>query len=230
MNKVYAVVVAAGKGTRMNLNVSKQFVNINGKPLLYYTLDRFCKNDNIDGIVLVTLEDKIDYCIDKIIKKYNISKIIDVVSGGSSRQESVYKGLKALPKDCETVLIHDAARPFINDKIIDDGIKYSKIHGACTCGVKPKDTIKLKGNKGFSLNTPNRDELFMVQTPQCFNYDLILDCHEKLKVDKFDVTDDTMIVEKYNNPVYLYEGSYSNIKITTPEDLVIAEKILNNLK
>jgi 2-C-methyl-D-erythritol 4-phosphate cytidylyltransferase len=154
--------------------------------------------------------------------------VLNIVEGGLERQHSVYNGLKAL-KDCEIVVIHDGARPFLDNRIIEEGIEYARKFGACTCGVQPKDTIKLKNSNGFSQSTLNRDELFAVQTPQCFNYNLILKCHERILEDKVKVTDDTSIVEYCGYQVYLYKGSYNNIKITTPEDLSFGERVLDNL-
>ena len=162
------------------------------------------------------------------IKKYDIKKVSKVVSGGKERQNSVYNGLSCLT-NCDIVLIHDAARPFVDDRIIEEGIKYANIYGASASGMTPKDTIKVKDEKGFSLETPERNTLFSVQTPQCFKYDMIVNCHKKIAEEKIKVTDDTMVAERYGNKVYLYEGSYNNIKITTPEDLIIAEKILEEV-
>ena len=124
------------------------------------------------------------------------------------------------------MLIHDGARPFISDRIIDEGIKYATIYGASAPGVMPKDTIKIKDENNFSLNTPNRETLVSIQTPQVFKFNEILECHRKVKIDKLVVTDDTMVVEKYGNKVYLYDGEYTNIKVTTPEDLILGEKLI----
>lgn len=220
----YAVIVAAGKGKRMRTNINKQFIEVKGKPILYYSIKAFSANQLIDGIVLVCAEAEIEYCKKKVIDKYNLQKVVKLVAGGKERQDSVFNGLKAL-ENCNIVLIHDGARPFVTSKIIEDGIRYSDVYGACACGVKPKDTIKIREKKGFSLSTLERNSLFAVQTPQCFKYDLIYNCHKKLINEKLHVTDDTMVVEHYGNKVYLYEGSYDNIKVTTPEDLNIAESI-----
>ncbi|MBC2582529.1 2-C-methyl-D-erythritol 4-phosphate cytidylyltransferase [Clostridium sp. DJ247] len=227
MGKNYAVIVAAGKGKRMRANINKQFINIKNKPMLYYTLSVFSNNSLIDGIILVCSENEVDFCRVHIVEKYNIGKVLSIVSGGKERQESVYNGLKAI-KECDIVLIHDGARPFVTDALIEDGIKYAKIYGACACGVTPKDTIKVKNEQGFSCTTPDRNTLFSVQTPQCFQYDLIFNCHKKLSSQGINVTDDTTVVEYYGNKVYLYQGSYENIKVTTPEDLNIAEIIVEN--
>lgn len=225
MSKNYAVIVAAGKGKRMGAGINKQFLNINGKPILYYSINAFSTHSSIDGIVLVCSENEIEYCKKQIIEKYNIKKIFKIVSGGKERQDSVLNGLKVL-NDCDVVLIHDGARPFVSHKIIEEGIKYAEVYGSCTCGVNPKDTIKIMSKDGFSKHTLDRNKLFCVQTPQCFKYDLIMKCHEKLKQDNVPVTDDAMVVERCGNKVYLYEGSYDNIKITTPEDLAIGKMIL----
>ena len=122
---------------------------------------------------------KLEYCKKEIVEKYKINKVLKIVVGGKERQDSVYNGLKAID-DCEIVLIHDGARPFVTFEIIENGIRYAKLYGACTCGVIPKDTMKIKDEEGFSAGTPDRNKLFSVQTPQCFKYSLIFNCHEKL--------------------------------------------------
>lgn len=227
MGKNYAIIVAAGKGKRMGANVNKQFLNINNNPVLYYSLNTFSKSKLIDGIVVVCAKDEIEYCRKEIVERYKIEKVLKVVAGGEERYNSVYNGLKEL-QDCEIVLIHDGARPFVTERIIRDGIENAKLYGACACGVVPKDTIKIRDENGFSYKTPDRNKLFSVQTPQCFKYSLIFDCHSKLSQSNINVTDDTSVAELYGNKVYLYEGSYDNIKITTPGDIYIAEKIIEN--
>lgn len=227
MNKKYAIIVAAGKGTRMNCKQNKVFLDLKGKPILYYTLKAFEDNNNIDSIILVLSDGEIEYCKDNVIDKFGIKKVCKIVKGGITRQNSVMNGLLAV-EGCDFVLIHDGARPFIDNKIIDDGIKYAKIYSACACGVKPKDTIKIKSAEGFSEGTLKRDTLFSVQTPQCFKYDLILNAHKEAINNGIDATDDTALAEENGYSVYLYEGSYNNIKITTQEDLIIGEKILYN--
>ncbi|MGY0373552.1 2-C-methyl-D-erythritol 4-phosphate cytidylyltransferase [Clostridium sp. JNZ J1-5] len=228
MGKNCAIIVAAGKGTRMKANINKQFLELKGKPILYYTLKAFENNDLIDDIVLVLSSEEVDYCKVNIIDKYHIKKVNNIVEGGSTRQVSVLSGLLAA-KDCDLVLIHDGARPFIDNRLIEEGLMYANLYGACACGVEPKDTIKIRAIDGFSAETLKREFLFSVQTPQCFKYDLIVKAHKNAVKDKLEATDDTMVVENYNNRVYLYSGNYNNIKITTPEDLIIAEKILEDL-
>ena len=221
---VSAIVLAGGRGKRMGSVQSKQYIDLKGRPILYYTLNRFINNNNIDKVILVIPEDELEYCQREVLDKYNL--IVDSIAlGGKERQDSVYNGLKKA-EGSDIVLIHDGARPFVSKKIIDDGIRYAEIYGAAAPGVMPKDTIKVKNTEGFSVETPERSRLVAVQTPQIFNYDMILKCHEKVKENKLEVTDDTMVAELFGNDVYLYEGEYTNIKITTPEDLILAQYLV----
>lgn len=223
---ISAIILAGGKGKRMNSKVSKQFIEIKGKPIIYYTIKKFNENKNIDNIVVVLPQDEVDYFKENVLKKYTL-KVDKIVIGGAERQDSVYNGLKSLEQDSvDIVLIHDGARPFISDRIIEEGINYASVYGASAPGVMPKDTIKIKSEEGFSINTPKRETLMAIQTPQVFKFNEILRCHEKIKEDKILVTDDTMVVEQYGYNVYLYEGEYTNIKITTPEDLILGEKLI----
>lgn len=223
-----AIILAAGQGRRMGKSVNKQYLKIKEHPILYYTLKAFSQNNFIDEIIVVVAQGEEFYCKKEIIEKYKFLKIKDIVIGGKERQDSVLNGLKAASK-CEVVLIHDGARPFITQSIINDAIIYANLYGATACGVKPKDTIKVKDSFGFSLETPERENLFCVQTPQAFKYELILHCHKRINAEGIKVTDDTSVVELYGNRVYLYEGSYDNIKVTTPEDLEIGRQILERV-
>lgn len=230
MNKISVIILAAGKGRRMGREVNKQFLVLNNKPILSYTIAAFENNYNIDEIIVVAAKNEIEYCSKNVIEKYNFKKVTKVVEGGEERKDSVLNGLRSL-SDCEIVLIHDGARPFVNDRIINEGIENSRKYGACTCGVSPKDTIKIKSSDGFAIETPNREELFLVQTPQCFKYSLIKEAHEAItKVKNYNITDDTMVAELSGHKVYLYQGDYNNIKITTPEDMYIGLSILNSLE
>ena len=223
---ISAIILAGGKGKRMNSSISKQFIEIKGKPIIYYTIKKFNDNKKIDNIIVVLSQEEIEYYKENILKKYDL-KVDKIVVGGAERQDSVYNGLKSLENsETDIVLIHDGARPFISDRIIDEGIKYAAIYGACAPGVMPKDTIKIKDENNFSINTPNRETLVSIQTPQVFKFSEILECHKKVQIDKLVVTDDTMVAEKYGNKVYLYDGEYTNIKVTTPEDLILGEKLI----
>ena len=221
---ISAIVLAGGRGKRMNYHKSKQFIEIKGKPVLVYTLEKFIYNKSIDEVILVLPEDEVDYCKKEVLQKYSL-KVDRIVIGGKERQESVFNGLEAMEK-ANIVLIHDGARPFISEKIIEEGIKYANIYGAAAPGVTPKDTIKIKNEDNISVDTPDRNTLVAVQTPQCFKYDEIYQCHRKIKEENAIVTDDTSVVERYGHKVYLYEGDYTNIKITTPEDLILAERLI----
>ncbi len=221
---ISAIILAGGKGKRMGANISKQYIEINGKPILYYTLKRFSDCKDINRIILVLPKDEIDYCKEEVLDKYSL-KVDLIVEGGKERQDSVNNALEQIIDD-EIVLIHDGARPFVSQRIIDEGIKYARLYGASAPGVMPKDTIKIKSDENFSLSTPDRNTLVAIQTPQVFKLDIIKDCHRKVKEEKLKVTDDTMVVELYGNKVYLYEGDYTNIKVTTPEDLILAEKLI----
>ena len=218
---ISAIILAGGRGKRMGADVSKQFIHINDKPLIYYTLKRFISCDLIDKVVLVLPKNEIEYCKKEILNKYSL-KVDYIVEGGAERQDSVYNGLKVL-SNTDIVLIHDGARPFVSESMIKNGIDNARKHGAAAPGVMPKDTIKVKDDESFSVDTPDRSTLVSVQTPQVFNYDLIMRCHESVRSEGKIVTDDTMVVELYGNKVYLYDGEYTNIKVTTPEDLIIAQ-------
>ena len=221
---ISAIVLAGGRGKRMNYHKSKQFIEIKGKPVLVYTLEKFIYNKSIDEVILVLPEDEVDYCKKEVLQKYSL-KVDRIVIGGKERRDSVFNALEAMEK-ANIVLIHDGARPFISEKIIEEGIKYANIYGAAAPGVTPKDTIKVKNEDNISVDTPDRNMLVAVQTPQCFKYDEIYQCHRKIKEENAIVTDDTSVVERYGHKVYLYEGDYTNIKITTPEDLILAERLI----
>ena len=223
---ISAIILAGGKGKRMRSAISKQFIDIKGKPIIYYTLKKFSENKKIDNIIVVLPEDEVKYFKENILKKYEL-RINKIVIGGKERQDSVYNALKSLKNSStDIVLIHDGARPFISERIINEGIKFAEIYGAAAPGVMPKDTIKVKNEKNFSVDTPNRANLVSIQTPQVFKFDEILECHEKIRYNGEKVTDDTMVVEKYGYSVYLYDGEYTNIKVTTPEDLSFASSLL----
>lgn len=223
---ISAIILAGGKGKRMGAPVSKQFIEIKGKPIIYYTIKKFSENKKIDNIVVVLSKDEVGYFKENILEKYNL-KVDNIVIGGTERQDSVYNGLKSLEDtNTDIVLIHDGARPFISDRIIDDGIKFAQVYGACAPGVMPKDTIKIKNESNFSVSTPERGSLVAIQNPQVFKFNEILECHEKIKINNIVVTDDTMVAEKFGYSVYLYDGEYTNIKVTTPEDLILGEKLI----
>ena len=227
MNKITAIVLAAGSGSRMKSKTKKQFMEIKGKPVIWYSLFEFEKS-RVDEIILVTGKEDIDYCKKEIVEKYNLKKIKNVVAGGSERYESVYNGLKEVTGNI--VLIHDGARPLINNEIIERCIEGTIKSDACVVGVPVKDTIKRANKEGYIIDTPNRSELWITQTPQSFKTDLVKMAYKKMKEElekgntTLNITDDAMVVEEFTtNQVRFVQGDYKNIKVTTPEDIDIAE-------
>lgn len=225
--KTTAIVLAAGQGKRMNSKVQKQFLKIQGHPVLYYSLKCFERSPLIQNIIVVTGKDMISYCEKEIIEYYGFTKVTAVIAGGKERYDSVYKGLLAC-KDCEYVFIHDGARPFITEEILERGMFGVRETGACVVGMPSKDTVKVSDETDFVRETPDRKRVWTIQTPQIFAYDLIKKAHESIRQkDMTSITDDAMVVEQETGvKVRLVEGSYQNIKITTPEDLDVAEVFL----
>lgn len=219
------IIVAAGTGSRMKKDINKQFIKLDNKEIIAYTIDKFYINNEIDDIVVVIKKDEEDYFKENILEKYNF-KNIKIAYGGEERQDSVYNGIQKLDKNCEVVLVHDGARPFVTEKIINNSIQEAKKHNAVVVGVKVKDTIKVVGEEGNIVDTPNRKYLWSVQTPQVFKYDIITKAYENAYNENYYGTDDAMLVEKIGYDVKMIEGSYDNIKITTQEDLNFGEQIL----
>ena len=221
--KNVAIVLAAGRGKRMNSKVQKQFLLIKEKPVLYYTLRAFENSELITDVILVTGKDEIEYCQKEIVEKYGFEKVRKIVAGGKERYHSVHNGIQAID-EAEYVFIHDGARPFVNNEMIARAYDAVAVHKACVVGMPVKDTIKIADEEGFAAQTPDRKKVWQVQTPQTFEYHLIKEAYEKLMIEEPEgITDDAMVVETMTNyKVKLVEGSYRNIKITTPEDLDIA--------
>ena len=218
-----AIVLAAGKGKRMNSAVQKQYLQIKGFPVLYYSLKQFQECPFIDEIILVTGKDEIRYCREEIVEQYGITKVKKITAGGVERYLSVYEGLKAAG-DCDYVYIHDGARPFLTQDILKRVREGVCRYEACVAGMPVKDTIKISNGDGFADNTPPRDHVWMVQTPQAFRYREILDAYAGIiEKGQTAVTDDAMVLEAMTGKKSrLVPGSYENIKITTPEDMEIA--------
>lgn len=216
-----AIVLAAGKGSRMKSDIPKQFLATNGVPLIVRTLRVFEDSPEISDILLVTSPDYVGYCRD-LADRYHLAKIRQVVKGGKERYDSVWNALQACP-DADYVLIHDGARPFITEEIISRCCEAVRIHKAVAVGMPSKDTVKIADEDGFVQSTPARKNVWTIQTPQAFSHGLIVKANEVLKKrpeGMAGVTDDAMIVEASGlAKVKLVEGSYENIKITTPDDL-----------
>lgn len=219
-----AIVLAAGKGSRMQSAVPKQYLELCGKPVLYYSLAAF-EESFIDEIILVAGKDDISYCKEQIVERYGFQKVTKIIVGGAERYLSVYQGLLAA-EEADYIYIHDGARPFVDAAILSDAKACVEQYRACVAGMPVKDTIKIVDAEDFAKETPERKYVWQVQTPQVFSYALVREAYDMLMEDQdaYSVTDDAMVVETMlNYPVKLFQASYKNIKITTPEDLQIAE-------
>lgn len=224
--KVTAVILSAGKGTRMGSDVPKQYLNINGKPMLYYTLRTF-ENSNVDELVIVTGKDDIEYVRSEIVCKYDIKKVKGIVEGGKERYNSSYNGIIAAT-GADYILLHDAARPCITTGKINELINEVKKCGACILGVPVKDTIKIVDEQNKVTESLRRDMLWSIQTPQAFLRDDMIKAYKIMFENSMDnITDDSMVMEKFGNKkVKVLLGEYNNIKATTPEDMRVLEEIL----
>ena len=227
---ISAVIPAARMGTRMEHDMNKIFIIMENRPILAHTLEAFQKCDEVDEIVVVAKEEELLYMQADFQLEYPLSKVRTVVAGGETRQDSVFDGLMSVDPACDIVLIHDGARPFVNQRLILDSIKGVIEYGACVVGVPVKDTIKVIDPERKIRYTPQRKSLWTVQTPQSFVYEFIVDAHLRAQDEEIKATDDSSLVEQLGYPVHMVMGNYDNIKITTPEDLKFAKAILWNWK
>jgi 2-C-methyl-D-erythritol 4-phosphate cytidylyltransferase len=223
---VSAIIAAAGKGTRMGANISKQYLNLEGKPILIHTLRAFDNCPSINEIILVISPDEETFLKDLILKPYRFKKDIKIAYGGYERQESIYNGLKYIDTTTKIIAIHDGARPLITQEIIVNSIESAAIYGAVVAAVPVKDTIKVVDSKGYVTDTPVRKRLWAAQTPQTFTKEILFNAYEKAMKENYFGTDDSTLVERMGIRVKLIPGSYDNIKITTPHDLVLAQGIM----
>lgn len=234
-----AIVLAAGSGKRMNSAVAKQYLMLKDKPVIWYALNAFEQSDIMDSVVLVVGSGEVEHCRKHIVEAYGFTKVTAVIEGGAERYLSVWEALKWLQMNCpfagkQYIFIHDGARPFINENIIADTYEAAKVYGACVAGMPVKDTIKIADGDGFAAETPNRKTVWGVQTPQVFDRKLITTAYtelikrlDELKSQGMEITDDAMVVETLTGKkVKLVKASYENIKITTPEDMKIAESLM----
>ena len=221
---VTAVILVAGNSTRYGQNRNKNFENIQGKPVMLYSLEEFHKNRYIDNIIIGAKEEEIPI-IQNILQKEQFTKSIDMIVGGNSRQQTVYHCIQKTEADI--VVIHDGARPAIKQEYINQCIEAMKDYKGATVGVRSKDTIKITDENNIVIQSTQRSNTWIVQTPQCFERKILLDMHEKYKQEE--MTDDCMLLEKNKNKVKILEGDYTNIKITTYEDLEIMKKIMRKL-
>lgn len=232
-----AVVLAGGKGSRMKSSIPKQYIMLNDRPVLYYSLMAM-EDSFIDAVVLVCGAQEEEYCKKELIDRYGLKKVVSVVCGGRERYDSVYNGLKEIYRlgiagDSAYVYIHDGARPCIDGELLEECRVSVEEYGACVPAVPVKDTIKIIDGEGFCASTPKRSTLMAVQTPQCFEFDTIYRAYSAMSAaasegqDISDITDDAMVAERFASVrVKLCRGSYHNIKVTTPEDITTAGELI----
>lgn len=222
-----AIIVAAGASSRMGEAVSKTYLPIAGRALVLRTLDRFFATETVENVILVIAGKDVQRCegllqADKLLS----GRAWVLQTGGTSRQESVYRGLQKLDPDCEIVLIHDGARPFVSPTLIDRCVASARTRQAVVVGVPVRETIKVVSEDRHIISTPSRDSLWEIQTPQVFRRSLIVEAHEWAMRQGLRGTDDATLVEKMGRPVFVLDGEPTNIKITRPEDLIFAEALI----
>lgn len=218
---VCAIVLAAGRGSRMGTDVPKQYLQVMGKPILYYSLKTFEDSALVDKVVLVTGAEDLEFCKKEIVEEYGFSKVCSIVSGGIERYHSVFEGLQAV-SDCTYVMIHDGARPFVDEEIIRRNLEMAQKTGCAVTGMPVKDTIRICTPEGKTISTPDRKMVWQVQTPQTFLYSMIMRAYKVMmsRGHVEGITDDAMVAERFGNMrTIMVEGSYRNIKLTSPEDL-----------
>lgn len=226
------IVLAGGKGTRMQSSIPKQYMELDGKPLLYYSLRAF-EESLVDYVALVTAEGGEEYCRKELVEHYGFTKVAAITPGGAERYVSVWNGLQCLENQSdgkipEYVLIHDGARPLVTPELINRLLLETKNYGACVAGMPVKDTIQMTDEHGVITLTPKRESLWIAQTPQAFEFSMVYDAYRQLMEEpEVQVTDDAMVVGLYHEVnIQMVRGSYTNLKVTTPDDLVLAEAFL----
>lgn len=226
---ISAIIPAAGQGRRMKNKINKQYLMLKGKAILSYTVDIFEKAELVDEVIVVVNPDEFELCRQQVIGKKQYAKV-RMTAGGATRQESVFAGLKAADPSCEIAVIHDGARPLLSGDILNRCIEETIQYHATVAAVPAKNTIKVVSSDGIVDHTPNREQLYEVHTPQSFDYALIMKAHQRALDDGFTGTDDASLVEYIGEQVKIVRDHYHNIKITTPEDLLIAETIIGLLR
>jgi len=223
---VIALIPAAGAGKRMGGDKNKQYLEIGGRPILVHTLEVFDGCDAVSEICLIAPEDDCSYACE-LIDGMRLIKPVRVIPGGKERQDSVHNGLNSI-SGCDIVMVHDGVRPFVTEEILNRSLEETVRCGAAVVAVPAKDTIKTVDKDRNVIETLERSKLWQVQTPQTFKYEIIKEAFEKAYRDGFYGTDDASLVERAEHKVCIVPGSYQNIKITTPEDMIIAEAILRS--
>lgn len=226
--RTIALIPAAGMGKRMGASINKQYLQLNGLPIVARTLSVFEMSPLIDAIYLVIPQDEIPYCREHVVEACGFRKIVAIVAGGNERQNSVMNGLNAMRPDCnedDIVLIHDGVRPLVTEELLAQSIDTARQHDGALIAVPVKDTIKTVQDS-IVITTPDRETLWQAQTPQTFRFGIIYHAHHRAETDGFTGTDDSSLVERLGGKVWIVRGDYRNIKITTPEDLILAEAFL----
>lgn len=225
--KTYALIPAAGMGKRMQAGMNKQYLLLDGKPILAHTLAVFQQAPCVDAIYLVAPEQEIEFCRSEVVERYGYDKVRGIVAGGSERQHSVRNGLAALTDAAEddVVLIHDGVRPFVTAELLQQAVVAASTHDGAVVCVPVKDTVKV-ARGGLIVQTPPREELWLAQTPQAFRYRVIRDAHQRAAAEGFLGTDDASLLERLGASLAVVPGDYRNIKITTPEDMLLAQAFL----
>ncbi|MCX5817949.1 MAG: 2-C-methyl-D-erythritol 4-phosphate cytidylyltransferase [Proteobacteria bacterium] len=228
--RTLAIVLAGGAGKRMGTATNKQFLLLDNKPIIVRTLQIFEECRPVDGVYLVVNQKDLPIMQEEILETYKFNKVLKLVIGGRLRQDSVRNGLEAIENPCDIVIIHDGARPFVSPSFIEKGIFLMEMFDAVIPALPVKDTIKTVSKEGFVMKTLERDSLWNVQTPQTFKYDLIIKAYRDGMSKKLYGYDDATFLEHMGKKIKVIEGSPYNIKITTPEDLIIAKGMLSQLK
>lgn len=225
MVKVGGIIVAAGRGERMGAPLNKVYLSLGDRPLLLHSIGVFEASPALDAYVVVAHPAEVSFCR-TLLAAYNPKKLAGVIAGGTVRQESVAAGLRGLPEDCRLVVVHDGARPLVTVEVLEGAITRAGMAGAVVVGVPVKDTVKIAGDGGVIRETPERNSLWLAQTPQIFRRDLLLRAHREAEAAGFQGTDDAALVERLGVSVQIYQGNDHNIKITTPEDMSVAQALL----
>lgn len=225
-SKICTLIPAAGEGNRLKSAVKKPYVALAQKPILTHTIQRFEQNTAVDEIFVLVNEADFEMCHATVLAPYAFQKVQPLVAGGATRQQSVHNGVRALPADTDFVIVHDGVRPFVTDETIFACLDAAAEWGAAVAAVPVKETIKMANAEDFIVETPPRERLWTVQTPQVFRKSLLEEAHQIAEEKQLTATDDAALVEHLGHPVKLVNGSYANVKITTPEDLRIANVFL----
>lgn len=224
--RVVAIIPGAGRGLRMGGEVPKQFLRLGGQPLLVQTLRVLQASPTIHEILLAVPPSDRQYCVDQIIGPHGLTKVTKVVSGGAQRQDSVRHALAEVSPETDIVVVHDAVRPFLTVRMIEEVVEHARVHGAAIIAVPVRDTLKQVGQDGTIERTVDRRHLWQAQTPQAFRRDWLEHAHHQATLAGVHATDDADLVERLGHKVYVVEGSGDNIKVTRREDLAIGEAIL----